>query len=303
MIQYNDKTLVFPEHIRGDSFANRTFTVNVLEMGSFGDGVSAAIDDALERVKSLASGDGGDTEAAADDVIANIEANYNKMVKSSTIYTIVLPLPNSFTDAQSHSWNTEKGLLGAAAEAAEGAGLGGLAPKFLADKISAWGSEVLPGAVSAGTGAIASYNIGTAIGNLSNQANLRKPLIDPGYFQNYTGSEPREFSFSWDLIPRNEREAQTMVNLVLKLKEFSSPEMAKGGVSLLAPHFFDIELGNRFISGMANLRGVVLKSMTIDYGADGYMQQYANGMPKYMKLDLTFAERSMMTANHYRKNL
>ena len=296
--------LVFPEYLQTPAFENRKFTINILEAGSFGAGVATSMDAAMEKAKSLAGGGEQETSAAPDDIISNLEANYDREVAASTILTIVLPLPNTFTDSQSHSWNTERGLIGAAGAAVENSGLSGMAmPKAVGAAVQAGQEVALPGAVSNGIDAIKNYQIGTALGSISNSTGLRKPLVDPGYFQNYTGSEPREFNFSFDFVPRNMIEAETMVQIILKLKEYSSPELCAGGVSLLAPHFFDIQISNRYISGMANLRGVVLKSISIDYGADGYMQQYMDGFPKYIKMDLTFAERKMMTAGHYRKNL
>ena len=37
---------------------------------------------------------------------------------------------------------------------------------------------------------------------LVEENNTRKPLIDPGYFQNYSGSEPRTFAMTFDFVPR-----------------------------------------------------------------------------------------------------
>lgn len=295
--------LVFPQYLQTDAFEFRKFTINILEAESLGAGAQSAMDAAMERVKSLSGSAEQETSAAPDDIISNLEANYDREVAANTILSIVLPLPNTFTDTQSHSWNTEKGLLGAAGGAIESTGLSGALPKKLADKLSGLGENVLPGAVSNGLSAVGNYSIGTALGSIANATGTRKPLVDPGYFQNYTGSEPREFNFSFDFVPSNIEEAETMIQIILKLKEYSSPELAAGGVSILAPHFFDIAISNRFISGMASLRGVVLKSISLDYGADGYMQQFPGGYPKYIKMDLTFAERKMMTAGHFRKNL
>jgi hypothetical protein len=303
MADNNKQLLTFPGYLAMPWYENRKFVINVLKAKSFSGGVETAMEEALEKAKSLQNIGDEETEADVDDIITNLEQNYDEDVKANTILTITLPLPNSFTDSQSHSWNTEKGILGAAGGAIESSGLSDLLPKAISDRLGNVGDQIVPGALTNGLSAVGSYNIGTALGSLSNQAGLRKPLVDPGYFQNYTGTEPREFNFTFDLVPQNALEAKQMINVILKLKEFSSPEMASGGVSLLAPHFFDIDISNKYISGMANLKGVVLKNITLDYGADGFMQQYPDGIPKYIKMDLTFAERKMMTAGHYRKNL
>jgi hypothetical protein len=163
-------------------------------------------------------------------------------------------------------------------------------------------AEAVP-LVGAGITAGAGMEVQQALGAMSDSAGLRKPLADPGYFQNYTGSQPRTFNMTFDLVPANPDEARTIIEIILKLKEHASPKLMPGGVSMLAPNYFDIELSNKYISGMANIKGVVLQNIVVNYGADGSMQQYPDGTPKYIQLGLTFIERRMMHAGQYKKQL
>jgi len=50
---------------------------------------------------------------------------------------------------------------------------------------------------------------------------------------------------------------------------------------------------------LAKIDRVVLSSISIDYGADGAMQQTSDGFPKFMTMALTFQEADMSTANDY----
>ena len=50
---------------------------------------------------------------------------------------------------------------------------------------------------------------------------------------------------------------------------------------------------------MMNIKGVVISSISVNYSGDGNMQQTADGIPKHIKLDLTFIERRMSMANYY----
>lgn len=259
--------LVYPKYLRDDSFKNRNFTLNIIRMKSLGSGVEEAMDRVKQR---FINGVGTVKSDNPKEIIKALEDNYNKMVEANTEYTIVLPLPNVFNDSQSHDWNTETGIIGQIGQ-------------DITNKIS-----------------VANISSNKILGSFSNESGLRKPLADPGYFQNYNGSRPRSFNFSFDLVAQSPEDALTIQMILLKLKEYSSPEMSPGGVSILSPCFFDLKIGNDLISAVANTRGLVLTNMNIDYGADGAMQFLPDGTPKYMKLDLSFAERTMLTANHYR---
>ena len=128
---------------------------------------------------------------------------------------------------------------------------------------------------------------------------FRKPMVDPGMFQNYGGSAPRNFNFSFDLIPNNHQEAESIMNIILNLKKFSLPRSIVGGVSLLAPFLFEIEIGNEKMRKLINMNDVVMTEIGVNYGADGNMQFFSNGMPKFIQLNLAFAERSVVTAEFY----
>ena len=48
---------------------------------------------------------------------------------------------------------------------------------------------------------------------------FRKPMVDPGLFQNYSGSVPRGLSLSFDFIPNNGLEAKNIMNIILNLED------------------------------------------------------------------------------------
>ena len=170
----------------------------------------------------------------------------------------------------------------------------GLVGKFTGDsKLSKMAKSVL--------GKSGGVTIDKAIGAAAAHTGFRKPLIDPGYFQNYTGSSPRSFSAAWDLIPNSPEEANELMAIVMKLKQYSSPKSTINGVSLLAPFFFDIEVSNPYMTAMINLDRVVINNISIDYSADGAMQQTADGVPKHMNLSIQFKELDMTTEENYSK--
>lgn len=185
-----------------------------------------------------------------------------------TIYGIALPLPNELSDSQSHQWETSEGVVGSVGGSISNTEIGGV-------------------------------SVTKALGEMASSSGYRKPLIDPGYFQDYKGTEPREFTFSWDLVPNNALEVDAIMSILYNLKKYTLPKSTVNGITLLSPYLFDIQIGNPRINSLMNMNNVVCKSMEIDFSADGGLQFLPDGMPKYMKLQMTFAERSLVTSDFY----
>ena len=184
-----------------------------------------------------------------------------------TIYGVGLPLPNELTDSQSHNWNQETGAV-----------------KDIADGLS--GNPIV------GTGL-------KALKQLASNSGVRKPLVDPGYFQDYTGSDLREFTFNWDFIPESSDEAESIMSIVYNLKKFSLPTSTLNNLALRSPFLFDITFPNPRLNNIVGMNDVVCKSIEVNYSADGSLQFYPDGMTKYMRLSMTFAERKLVTGDLY----
>ena len=201
-----------------------------------------------------------------------IVENTKRIRKGDPIYACCLPLPNELTDTQNHNWSQDQSLI---SEFANG----------FADK-----------SISVGGAGISANKI---LANVSNYFGFRKPMVDPGLFQNFTGSVPRGFSLSFDFIPNNGLEAKNIMNIILNLKKFALPRSVIDGVALLAPFTFEIEIGNDWMKKLINLNDVVVTGVTVNYGVDGGMQMFSNGMPKHITLQLEIAERSLLTSEFY----
>ena len=244
---------------------NATFDGNKEEFKKALDTKSSEISEIVNNNANLwASG-----KKVSDIDTVDIDKKTKRITNASPIYACALPLPNELKDMQSHRWEMEAGIVGQLA--------GGMVDKMNINGVGA--SKLL---------AEASMSFG-----------FRKPMVDPGMFQNYGGSAPRSFTFSFDLIPNNHEEARSIMNIILNLKKFSLPRSIVGGVSLLAPFLFEIEIGNENMRKLINMNDVVMTEIGVNYGADGNMQFFSNGMPKFIQLDLAFAERSVITADFY----
>lgn len=244
---------------------NATFDGNKEEFKKALDTKSSEISEIINNSANLwKSG-----KKVSDISTTDIDKKTKRITNADPIYACALPLPNELLDSQSHRWEMENGIIGQLA--------GGMIDKMSVGGIGA--SKVL---------AEASMSFG-----------FRKPLVDPGMFQNYGGSAPRNFNFSFDLIPNNSAEAQSIMNIILNLKKFSLPRSIVSGVSLLAPFIFEIEIGNENMRKLINMNDVVMTEIGVNYGADGNMQMFSKGMPKFIQLNLAFAERSVVTSDFY----
>lgn len=282
----------YPSDIRDSKYDSRRVIITIMQpyqVSSAGAAYEAAVDSFKKGTDFIIK----EAESILD-IKANQDAS-SKAKDGETMGTIVLPLPNAFTDSQSHSWSTETGILGTIGSNIMNKNPGDVVGKALGKIGGKLGKEA-GGAISDATSGLTADKM---IGSASSAAGLRKPLIDPGYFQNYTGSEPRTFNMTFDLIPNNPKEANDIIMIIMKLKQYSSPSKMVGGVSLMAPYFFNIEISNPFISAMAKFDRVVLKNITIDYGSDGAMQQFGDGVPKQMTMNLTWQEVDMTTMEDY----
>lgn len=206
---------------------------------------------------------GADFTAMIDDIKQTAMTNINTIEKGDLIHSIALPLPNELSDSNSHSWNEESGVMGTVT--------GGMMTK-----------EV--GGVS----------VSKAIGAFSNTFGSRKILTNPGYFQNYEGTQLRTFDFSFDFMPSNPVEAKEIMEIISIFKTASLPSLHPGGVTMEAPYYFYIDISNEWISNMIKMQGVVIKNVDLTYG-EGNLDLFPDGTPKLIRMKLQVAERRMLT--------
>lgn len=264
----------YPEHLEEDAYKYRHIKIiakkSSVEKGTAAETLQAVLKKGSEisdtiidsSLKIIGSTDTNEILQNSVDMTNNMKTAMAGTYE--TLGTFTLPLPNEFTESISHDFNTEEGVSGT-----------------LYKNFSDMGSM--------------GFTVDKSIGMLSNATGTRKPLADPGYWQNYTGTQPREFSFNFDFIPHNSDDAAYILGIITAIKNFSLPTTALNGVAILAPYFFSIELTNPYIDSMIKMQDVVLTNMEINYGADGNMQQMAvDGMPKHIQMTLNFRDKKML---------
>ena len=135
---------------------------------------------------------------------------------------IVLPTPTGLNDSVSHNWSASTifdavGGLGSALSSATRS-----LKAITGVNFGAVGSFV--NAVGDGAERI---NNSPAYGYLSTAFGFRKKMVNPGYFQNYTGSSLRSFMLDYIFQPRSREEALTVIDIITAFKKYSSPNITK----------------------------------------------------------------------------
>ena len=108
----------------------------------------------------------------------------------------------------------------------------------------------------------------------------------------------RDFNFDFLLIPRDQKEAETIYRMINLLKYYSAPGLVQntGDLFFTVPDRFDI---NFFYGGQENpnipkISRCVLTSVNTDYTPQGW-STYNDGKPVQIRLSLSFRETSVVT--------
>ena len=230
-----------------------------------------------------------------------------------TFNTILLPVPEGVTYTDSPSWNEMGiGAMGKlagtlAAQAAAGGDIGGtltkmaqggMAPLLLNQISKVSGLTSLADSITQSAGGVA---------------------LNPYTEQIFKGISMRNFSYSWKLVPRNERE-QTRINSIIKaLRFYSLPNYTSSaglqedpsnpteltGLNdrwLTVPKIFQLSWvygGNTRINSLPQIKPCVLKSVTVNYTPDGVWATHRTSelgpAPVSYNLSLEFSETEIIT--------
>lgn len=295
-------SLVFPSFLSNPAYENKKVTFKVIKPSFGSTNEWAMLQSAIsfvfrdDTVSNAISSTAGQTSGDA----FGIPAGFN--LESS----VTLPYPVSLSDNQNHNWENAEGLLAQTTHAVMGA---------IGKQISNWGSpsdkdkskkrSFMGKAKGKLSKALSFMSSGSGspdklYGAIANKLGVRKAVIDPGYFQNYTGSTPRTFTMAYTLVPQSQKEAQTIKDIILWFKQYSSPTFVENTPLMGAPFIFNISFaGNQYISDMFKMDKCVLTGISVDYASDGSFMLFKDGFPKQIGLALNFAEVELKYAQEY----
>lgn len=298
----------YPDYIMGDDFENRKIEIRVIAnetLNGVGEEFKKKMEKKVNDVKEIYT-DNFDlwekaTQTPVDINTSQIVEKTKRIQNGSLIYSAVLPLPNTFTDRGSHVWDDATGLVSETAKSSVESLLGNVSKKIVGETDGKDQKSFLNSFKKSITGLASDMVKKSSSGfdELASSLGFRQASIDPGYWQQYSKTLPRQFDFEFDLIPNNAGEARMIQNIILNLKKFSTPTSTVSGVSLLSPYTFEILFGNKKIQRLVNMSNVVCRNIDVNYSGDGNMLMFSNGMPTYIKLTLGFAEANVVTAEYY----
>lgn len=141
---------------------------------------------------------------------------------------ITLPMPEQFGDDLVHTWEKKDTLesLDAGASSATDAMIGVAALSSIFKSIQGIAAPLI-GTLSLSKVVTGFLNAGKSpsVGLMSMFSGARKTLVNPDYWQNYTGSDPRTFEFKYVFQPRSREEATEVLNILRVFKMLSSPRL------------------------------------------------------------------------------
>lgn len=116
----------------------------------------------------------------------------------------------------------------------------------------------------------------------------------------FTGSEFREFTFNWELVPLSKDDASMLKQILDDIKNYSRASLIDQSY-LGYPYFWKIKIYTVDNKGVAHqlfhMRNCVITNINIDYSPDGSMTLFSDGTPIKQNLSISFKELSKQYRN------
>lgn len=273
------ETYYYPNNIMTDEMVNKTVIFMAMKGKSLGD----------EKLSNLENFKKGESKPSLDEVIG----------------MAVLPLTSAISDDQSHTW-TESSYLSAITGTSNnmaGWSKGGDLVKGLKGKV---------GSFAKGVSSVINFmgESSEKLGALSDAFGVRKPMLNPGQFQNYSGSGLRSFSFDFTFIPESESERDQVINIIKFFKRCSSPSTPKwtsetgqdsftSRMVMLAPMTWEVFVCNKTVNDLLSFHKCVCTKVSVKYGDSEKVAMFKDGMIKQITLGLSFSECELQTSRSY----
>lgn len=293
----SQKLLMFPENLLHEGTANiMRFHIN-LPSGSkyLGDGKG--------QYKRAVSKDGSTAtstyrkERAGATVANRFSGNY---VRTTT--TIDLYMPPQIQTSYSADWGQEElGVLGSATDALNG--LTNIDSWY--DAKNAWNvvkNTLKESAIRTAASAVQAI---TPLNFETLRKTATSTIANPYMEVLFNGVQNRTFSFTFKMIPRNEREQRSVKAIVDEFKFHRAPEFKYGGQTnyMIFPSEFDIQFLTRGVENdwLFKISTCALTNMTVNYSPEGQYAAHSDGAPFATELTLEFTELEILTKESHRK--
>ena len=232
---------------------------------------------------------------------------------------IFLPVPENIQDSNDVEWGEDS--------------INGLAAKGFAIAKDAIGSEglgkatgeLISGAAkglgdmagdSSAQGLAQSFFASKAVNILGGNTSLggmlsrsQGQVLNPNMELLFKGVTLRGFSFDFDLAPRDQKEGETIKNIIrtfktnMNARNSSSGSENSSGLFIKSPNVFQLtyKTGSSNHKFLHKFKPMALKNMSVNYTGAGTYATYDDTTPVHMKLSLSFQELNPIYAEDYEK--
>lgn len=218
---------------------------------------------------------------------------------------IVLPVPANLSSDYGINWESES--LGVAAGFLDNASKTQAQEQF-SETGKILGTILGRSAVRAGAAVINNPLSQSIVGDklLDGKAvteKLTRSVINPRKEQLFKNVGFRKFNFQWTLVPKSQKEAEAIQNIIREFKFHMHPEMTAGGFFYVYPSEFDMKF---YFSGVENtalskISTCVLTDLKLNYTPNNEFVTYKDGMPDAIQLTLAFTELELLTKERIEK--
>ncbi len=109
----------------------------------------------------------------------------------------------------------------------------------------------------------------------------------------YQGSNFREFTFSWDLIPKSKSEAEMITKIIKHIRYFALPDYGNihnQKTTVDFPWMWDVKpaLGN--INNIFSMKDCVITNFTTNFTPEGVLKTYNSKHPLAVNMEISFKE-------------
>ena len=248
---------------------------------------------------------GYNTGASNFTALTSTQALQNNIKTPEAI--ILLPIPQNVQDQNAVGWGENK-LNGFEIKGAKSIGDALTSESLLAGAVLAakeYGSTLAKAAVGGNLQSqmvsfYTSQLVSIAGGNAST-ADLLSRTTGQVLNQNqellFNGVSLREFSFEYDLAPRDGNEAKEIKKLIVTLKKAMAPRTSAdnspgSGLFISSPRVFQLQYmsGNKKHPFLHSFKPMAMKGMSVNYTGSGNYSVYGDSTPIHMKLTMNFQE-------------
>lgn len=123
--------------------------------------------------------------------------------------------------------------------------------------------------------------------------------INPKNEMLFTGTQNRNFQFTWDFQPRSQKEAWQIYQIIRTFKAFAAPEYSNEGTGryMIPPALFDI--GFFFMNAenlaLPRISTCALTQIAVDYNHTAPFATFNDGFPVHVNMQLQFTEIDIIT--------